>query len=153
MSRSLGNKPKQIFSKIRGYNRWMKTMISINEYDNSEVAKYRLKVINHYQQYGLSSTLNAYPVDRSNILWWQQKLKRSAGKLSSFVPGSTKPHNKKTTLTDPAIVEQIARLRKKHWRLGKNNPKPLVDQFCEDQVLLSAYLDELDDTNRFNHRL
>jgi transposase InsO family protein len=131
MSHSLGRKSRKIFSKIKGYNRWMKTVISINEFDNSEVAKYRLKVINHYQEHGLSSTLDAYPIKRSTLLLWQQKLNSSGGKLQSLIPKTTKPHRVRSMQTQSQIVGEIARLRKKHWRLGKQKLKPLVDGFCK----------------------
>jgi len=135
MSHSLGSAPKQIYSRIKGYNRWMKTVISINEFDKNELAKYRLKVIKHYQVHGVESAVDVFPVARSTILLWQQKLKQSGGKLSSLIPQSTKPKRIRQEQVPPVIVEEISRLRHKHWRLGKNKLKPLIDEFCLSQGL------------------
>jgi hypothetical protein len=87
------SKAKRIFSGIKGYDYWMKTVININAFDKHEVAKYRLKVIDHYHQFGLDSTLSAFPVKRSTLFLWQKKLKQSLGKLPSLSPASTKPHH------------------------------------------------------------
>jgi len=114
MSHSLGSKPKLIFSGVKGYNHWMKTVISINQFDKYEIAKYRLKVINHYQQFGLESTLNAYPVKRSTLFLWLKKLKDGQGKLTSLIPLTTRPHKVRQMMVDLKVVLEIARLRQKH---------------------------------------
>lgn len=133
MSHSLGSKPKLIFSNIKGYNHWMKTVISINQFDKYEVAKYRLKVINHYQQFGLESTLNAFPAKRSTLFLWLKKLKDGQGKLVSLIPQSTRPHQLRQMMIKPKVISEIARLRQKHYRLGKKKLKPLIDTFCKKE--------------------
>jgi len=116
---------KKIFSYIKGYNHWMKTVISINQYDRSDIAKYRLKVINHYQKFGLKSVLSAFPVKRSTLFLWKKELKDEKGRLSSLVPKSTKPHQLRRMIVDHRVVNEIARLRQKHYRLGKQKLKAL----------------------------
>lgn len=82
---------RYIFADIRGYNTWMKKVISINAFSDSETAKYRLKVILYYKRHGLSATLDAFPVKRSTIFLWQKTLKESGGKLQSLIPKSSRP--------------------------------------------------------------
>lgn len=135
MSHELGSKPKLILSGIKGYNHWMKTVISINQFDKYEVAKYRLKVINHYQQFGLESALNAFPVKRSTIFLWLGKLKKDHGSLTSLIPISTKPHQVRQMSINSRIISEIARLRREHYRLGKLKLKPLIDEFCKGESI------------------
>jgi len=137
MSHELGSKPKLILSGIKGYNHWMKTVISINQFDKYEVAKYRLKVISHYQQFGIKSTLDAYPVKRSTVFLWFKKLKDGQGRLISLIPQSTRPHRVRQMMVDPRIIKEIARLRKKHYRLGKKKLKPLINNFCRNEGIKS----------------
>jgi hypothetical protein len=133
MSHSLGSKPKLIFSGLRSYSHWMKTVISINQFDQYEEAKYRLNVINHYSQFGIESTLDSYPVKRSTVFLWAKKLKDNNGKLTSLIPQSTKPHNVRQMKVDPKIIGEISKLRQKHYRLGKLKLKPLIDSFCNKE--------------------
>jgi hypothetical protein len=130
MSHELGSKPKLIFSGIKGYNHWMKTVISVNQFDKHEVAKYRLRVISHYLKFGLDSTLNAFPVKRSTLFLWLAKLKGKNGSLTALIPQSTRPHRVRQMNVDERIVSKIASLRRKHYRLGKLKLKPLIDEFC-----------------------
>lgn len=135
MSHEFG-RARKIFSGIKGYDYWMKTVIRINQFDKNEVAKYRLKVITHYRQFGLASTLAAFPVKRSTLYLWQQKLKASQGKLLALKPHSTRPKRVRQMRTDPRIVTEIERLRRKHYRLGKQKLKPLLDAFCHKEGLV-----------------
>lgn len=128
-------KTKKLFSKIKGYDYWMKTVININQFDKNEVAKYRLRVIKHYERFGLSSTLSAYPVARSTLLLWRKKLKESQGRLSSLIPESTRLKNLRRMVVHSLILEEIERLRRKHYRLGKQKIKPLLYEYCLGQGL------------------
>ncbi|HGJ66920.1 TPA: hypothetical protein ENS27_16295 [bacterium] len=109
----------------------MKTIIDINSFDKSEIAKYRLKVIQHYQQFGLASTLNAYPISRATLFLWKQKLSSSNGRLRSLIPKSTKPKTTRSMVVHPLVLGEIKRLRQKHYRLGKHKLKPLLESFCK----------------------
>jgi len=122
---------RRAFGHIRGYNSWMKKVISVNAFSDSETAKYRLKVILHYQKYGMPSTLSAYPVKRSTVLLWQQTLRESGGKLRSLIPHSSRPHTCRGMETNPLVLAEICRLRKKHYRLGKEKIRPILNKYCE----------------------
>lgn len=126
---------KKIFLGVRGYDYWMKTVIKINQFDRSEIAKYRLRVIKHYEKFGLASTLSAYPVARSTLFLWRKKFKESQGRITSLVPTSTRPKNLRKMMVDPLILEEIERLRRKHYRLGKLKIKPFLDAYCQKHNL------------------
>lgn len=133
MSHELGSKPKLILSRIKGCNHWMKTVISINQFDKYEVAKYRLRVIEHCRQFGIRSTLNAFPVKRSTIFLWLAKLKAGNGSLVALVPKSTRPFGVRQMNVNSRIITEITRLRQKHYRLGKLKIKPLIDEYCRKE--------------------
>lgn len=122
---------RRVFGRIRGYNSWMKKVISVNAFSDSETAKYRLKVILYYQKHGMPATLDAYPVKRSTVLLWQQTLKENKGKLESLVPRSSRPHKCRGMETHPLVLAEICRLRKIHYRLGKEKISPLLKKYCE----------------------
>lgn len=128
-------KAKSIFAGVLGYDYWMKTVIHINQFDKNEVAKYRLKVIEHYQRFGLSSTLSAFPVKRSTFFLWKQKLQQSGGKLFSLIPASTRPKQVRQMIIHPLVLAKIEKLRKKHYRIGKQKVKPLLDDYCTQHGL------------------
>lgn len=137
MSYELGNKAKKVLPFMKGYNLFMKTAISINSFNKSQTAQYRLRVINYYQEFGLKATLSAFPVKRSTLFLWQKKLKDSGGRLMSLVPKSTCPKYVRRMNTHPLIFAEICRLRKKHYRLGKHKLCPLIKRYC-DSLGLSA---------------
>lgn len=62
MSHELGSKPKKLFSGVRGYNAFMKKVISVNAYADSKTTRYHLKIINYYRKFGLEATLATFPI-------------------------------------------------------------------------------------------
>lgn len=110
----------------------MKTVISINRSQGNKTARYRLKVLQHYWEYGLESTLDAFPVSRPTVFRWQKKLKDSKGKLQVLIPKSTKPRKVRQMQVSSVVVDKIKYLRKKWPNLSKHKIKPLLDVFCEN---------------------
>ena len=78
-------------------------------YDNTEVAKFRLKVIKFHNEFGTKATLAAFPVKRSTIFLWKKTLKDNQGKLSFLIPQSTKPHNLRRSIIDLRVISEIKR--------------------------------------------
>lgn len=113
----------------------MKTVININQFDKNEIAKYRLKIIEHYRKFGLSSTLSAFPVKRSTFFLWKLKLQKSGGKLFSLIPLSTRPKQIRQMIVHSLILAEIEKLRRKHYRLGKEKIKPLLNAYCAKRGL------------------
>ena len=137
MSYELGSKPKKLLSFVKGYNPFMKTVISLNSFNKSQTAQYRLKVIDYYQDFGLKATLSVFPVKRSSLFLWQKKLKDSGGRLMSLIPKSTRPRCTRRMNTHPLVLAQICRLRRKHYRLGKHKLYPLIKRYCDLVGLLT----------------
>ena len=124
------DRTRYVLPPIRGYNSWMKKVVSQNAFADSDTAQYRLRVILYYQQFGLKATLSAFPVKRSTVFLWQKTLKDNQGRLSSLIPISSRPKTVRQMHTHPVVLAEICRLRKKHYRLGKKKLYPLVKRHC-----------------------
>jgi len=73
MSHELGSKPKKLFSGVKGYNAFMKKIISVNAYADSKTAQYRLEVINYYRRFGLEATL-AEKIQRASAVYERMEI-------------------------------------------------------------------------------
>jgi len=118
------------FGRISGYKEVSQMLPSLRKFNQSEVAKERLRIINYYDHYGGSATFDAFGVDRKLIYVWKRKLKLNNQKPSSLVPNLTIPKTKREMKTDFRIISFIKLLRENHYRLGKEKIKPLLDEYC-----------------------
>ncbi len=122
----------RLFGGIEGYYRFMKTVISINKSQGNKTAQYRLDVLCHYWQFGVASTLDAFPVSRASLFRWQKDLKKNDGKLQSLIPKSTRPKRVRTMQVPDQLIDKIKSLRKTWPNLSKHKIKPLLDIFCRE---------------------
>jgi transposase InsO family protein len=119
-----------IFSRIRGYRRMQEMLYSLRRFEEDDVAKERLKIIEFYKEFGEKATKQAFGADRKLIYVWKRKLKQGDNQLQSLVATSTRPIRTRTMATDPRIIEFIRDKRQKHPRIGKEKLKPLLDRYC-----------------------
>jgi len=118
---------QSLFYGASGYNPAMnKFYKSILAYSISNEAKFRMEVINHFNQFGIDSTKQAFKVSKATIYRWKNVFKQSSGRLSSLIPKSRKPKKIRQMTTDPRLLEMIIELRKLHPRIGKRKIKPLI---------------------------
>jgi transposase InsO family protein len=98
----------------------------------SETAKERLKIISHYEKYGLDSTLDAFPVKRRTLFDWQKRFNDSGRNAEALNPKSRAPKVKRKRLWDARILEEIKRLRQEdeHPNLGAEKLHPLLCTYC-----------------------
>jgi len=108
----------------------MKTYQHINQFDQNEVARFRLEAIKFFDEFGLKPTLSFYKVSKATFYRWKKKLKDNQGRLNSLVPLSTRPNNLRVMNTDKRIIEFIKSLREKYPKIGKDKIKPLLDKYC-----------------------
>lgn len=118
----------------------MKYFYSVRKYSESEVAQFRVEVINFYLKHGLSATCEAYKVGRSSVFSWRKRYQESRGSLLSLIPASTKPKATRRMVVDLKLLDFIKNLRENNPRLGKEKIKLLVDAYChkENLHLISA---------------
>lgn len=102
----------------------------LRRFEESGVAKERLRIIRFYTKYGERATKEAFSADRKLVCVWKKRLKESRGKLSSLVPYPTAPKNTRKRIVHPKVFEFIKLLREEHPRLGKEKIKPILDEYC-----------------------
>ncbi len=120
-----------LFWQVKGYNPAMsKIYKSILSFSFSDEAKFRLEVINHFNQFGLESTQGAYKVSRASIYRWQRELKNNRGSLKSLIPKSRRPKKIRQMNTDIRLIDMIRDLRQLHYRIGKRKIKPILDKYA-----------------------
>ena len=100
-----------------------------------KVAEFRLEVIEFLEEFGLPATQKAFKVSKSTLYRWRKKFKESKGRLASLAPLSTKPKAVRERRVEPMILGYISKLRKDHYRLGKEKIKVFLDQYCFENDL------------------
>jgi transposase InsO family protein len=78
-----------------------------------EIARSRLKIITHFDLYGLASTLDAFCVSKRSIHRWKKKLIESNGDWKSLIPKSTSPKKRNSRYVDYRILKfiQVERMK------------------------------------------
>jgi hypothetical protein len=104
-------------------------------FEKDKEAKFRLKVIEYHKRFGTCATIAAYDISKATLYRWRKRLEKSGGKLTSLIPYSRSPKNKRRMIVDPRIISYIRILRTNHPHLGKEKIKPLLDQFCLENNL------------------
>lgn len=134
MPKGFANYSIKVFSLYDGislYNsKSMRSIRSISAFHESEVAEFRLKVIEFHKIYGTKATVDAFSVSKPTIYRWRKKLADSSGRLESLIPYSTVPKRKRAMTTNFKIVEFIKSLREQYGHIGKEKIKPLLDEYC-----------------------
>ncbi len=141
MPKGFANYSVKVFSLYDGiplYNsQSMRTLRSISSFSKSEVADFRLKVIEFHKTYGMAATIAAYGVTKPTLYRWKKILVDNQGRLESLIPTSTAPKRKRVMITDPKVLEFIKQLREKRNHLGKEKIKPLLDDYCLKEKITS----------------
>jgi len=122
-----------IFSRIRGYRRFMDMLDSLQRFDAHEAAKQRMKIIEFHEEYGEKAMVEAFGADRKVIIRWRKKMKGGGGRILALIPESTRPRRIKTPDTQEEIVHFIRKMREEHPGLGKEKIKPLLDKYCREK--------------------
>lgn len=113
-------------------------LASLRQFEESELAKYRMKIIKFYEQYGEAATKEAFGADRKTIYVWRERLRLREGRIEALVPNSTRPHRLRKMQSDQSIVDFIREYRKKYGRIGKEKLKVLLDSYCAEQGMASV---------------
>ena len=94
-------------------------------------AKRRLKILVHWEKYGLESTIHAFEVSRRTLFGWKGRLRKGGGKLEALNLGRREPQRKRKRIWDTRVLEEVRNLREKHPNLGKEKIYPLLLDFCD----------------------
>ena len=124
---------------------------SLRKFNQSEIAKERLRTINFFSAYGEKATKEAFGTDRKTVSRWRKQLSGSGGKLSSLVPKSTRPISVRVSTVNPRVVDFIKKFRGDHPGTGKEKLKPDVDQFCHQSGLTTIATSTIGKIIKRNH--
>ncbi len=113
----------------------MSSYEEIFKFSGSTRGKFRLKVIEHFESHGLRSCMDAYGVSRATIYRWFKLYKSSGKELTSLIPRSRSPKVKRKMMVKRELINYIRKLRRDHYRLGKEKIKPFLDEYCETNDL------------------
>jgi preprotein translocase subunit Sss1 len=108
----------------------MKLFGEIHKFSQSKEGKYRLKILEFFEQYGLSATKSAFGVSKATLYRWRKMYLDMQKNPLALIPKSREPKHKRVMRTNPKIIEFIRQTRKEHYRLSKWKIKPLLDEFC-----------------------
>jgi transposase len=114
------------------YRRLMKTLEDSFAVEISDVAEYRLHVLNYFYQYGRKAALDAFKVKQSTLYDWKKAYETSGKRVISLVPHQTRPQHVRKMETDWRIVEFIKTMRVEHGNMGKAMLKPFVDAYAKE---------------------
>lgn len=121
----------------KDYRRLMKTIQDSLAVEISDVAKFRIHVINHHHSYGLRPTLDAFRIKKSTFYDWRKAYQISGKRIISLVPKSTAPLHVRRMETDWRLVAFIKQMRKDHGNIGKDMLKPFVDAYAKELKIKS----------------
>ena len=82
---------RYIYARIRGSKGVMPVIASLRKFDESEIAKERMRIISFYETYGEQATQEAFGTNRKTISVWRRRLKLGNSHLVSLTPTSTRP--------------------------------------------------------------
>lgn len=116
----------------------MKTLNNCLVYEKSDIAKFRLRALNHYYRYGWKAVASAFSLKKSTIYKWKRDFEKSKKRLISLVPKSTSPKHTRFMMVDPQLSEFIKGIREQYGNVSKYKLKIFLDEFAKS-VGLSSY--------------
>lgn len=117
------NQQKRYIGVMKYYNNIPRSIKAVRDF--------RVKVLEHKEQYGIASAIDAFGVGRSTIYLWQKKYRTSRRLATSLSPKSTRPKRVRKSKISYLLIEEIAHMRFKHPRMGKSKLKIFLDEYCE----------------------
>lgn len=117
------------------YNTLVKLISNSLTFSVSDAAKFRLHVLDHYYQHGISSACHAFNIPRSTIYDWRRVFEQSSKRVSSLVPRSTRPKNTRQMILNSKLLEFIKTMREEYGSLSKYKIKPFLDEYAKKEGL------------------
>ena len=102
----------------------------------TEKAKYRYKVLAHWQKHGLASVIDAFEIKRRTLFNWKRVLKKGGGRVEALNPIKREPKTRRKRIWSLEILNEIKRLRYQYPNLGPEKVYPLLLEFCASKNLV-----------------
>lgn len=91
----------------------------------------RLKILIHWERYGMESAKHAFGVKRRTLFNWKARFIKGGKKPEALNPKSRTPQRKRKRIWNIELLEEIKMLRRKHPNLGSKKIYPLLLDFCD----------------------
>lgn len=122
----------------KDYALLMKSLYGSLGFAASDIAKFRLHILDHGKHHGWRSATEAFNVPKTTYFRWRSELRKNGNRLNSLVPDSTRPINVRRMETNLRLVELIRVCRQDmDMRMSKTQIKPLVDALARTLSLKS----------------
>jgi len=92
----------------------------------------KYKILRHFWDYGIDSTIDAFEISRATLFRWQKKYVEGHYSKDNLKDKSRKPRNYKRSTVDTRIIQFIQKERLLHLGFGQRKLKPLIDQYIRD---------------------
>lgn len=135
----------------RGYHALMVCWRNISGFEENDVAKLRLRVLNHCYEFGWKAAVAAYDIKRSTLFDWKKRFEKSGGKLFSLIPRSTRPKRTRTMTVDPRLMGFIKSMRETYGSVSKYKLKPFLDEYAKSLGIAGYGLDKIAKIVKRNH--
>jgi putative transposase len=122
----------EMFSCNSQYDWLMKTLSNSFKFDQSDPAKFRLHVLEHYYKYGWKSACNAFRVGKSTLYDWKRAYEASGKSLISLIPKKTKPKNVRSMRIDYRFIEFIKEFREQYGNIDRRKIKVFLDEYANE---------------------
>ena len=101
----------------------------------TEKAKHRLRVLAHWEKYGIQAAMDAFCVKKRSLYNWKKALKEGGGKVESLNPCKREPKEKRKRIWPLDALNEIKRIRWQYPNLGSEKIYPLLLEFCAEKNL------------------
>lgn len=135
----------------RDYYALMVSLRNCFSFEESGVAKFRFRVLEHYYRYGWKAACDAFKVKKSSLFNWRKVYENSGKKLASLVPKSTRPKQLRTMVVDPRLLYFIRGMREQYGRVSKYKLKIFLDEYAKSIGASSYGFEKIAKLIRRNH--
>ena len=103
----------------------------------TEKAKYRLKVLAHWEKYGIEAAMHAFNIKRRTLYYWKNKYKSGNFVAEALNDQSKAPRRKRKRIWPEEIIKEIKRIRNEcpSPNLGEEKLYPELKPFCDERGL------------------
>lgn len=120
------------------YAVWMKTIHNSLSFDTSDVARFRLHVLDHYFLYGWKSAVDAFGVKKSTLYDWKKVYEQSLKRLDSLIPHTTRPRRMRVMTTDWRLIQFVREFREQYGNIDRTKIKIFVDEYAHSLGIRSV---------------
>lgn len=135
----------------KDYHALMVSLRNCFSFEESNIAKFRFRVLEHYYKYGWKAACDAFKVKKSSLFNWKNTYEKSGKKLNSLVPKSTRPKNLRRMTVDMRLFNFIKEMREQYGRVSKYKLKIFLDEYAKSIGATSYGYEKIAKIIRRNH--